>query len=436
MRIKPTRSIVATSLAALLLAGGLAACGDDDEEIAAPDTDSAPADPGSDSDSGDSDAALTPVSTGNPFEDARTAASHMPMTAAALAGGIAQATEMEGDAASDMATTRATLTHLLTEHVYLAGIAVATAYATSPDSPEFELAAATVDENSVAVAEVVGSVAPDDKEAFLDSWRGHVGDFVTYAVGAVTEGAEGKAMKDEAVANLTAYAESQGAFFEKISGGALPAADIEAAFNEHIGLLATAVDGFAAGDAKAYTQLQKAASHMPMMAKALTTGIAEATEAEADPNDASSELRSGLTGLLTDHVYLAGIGVFTAYTAEGGADSDAFKGAGKAIQANSDAIIGAVGGIVQDKDLEKTFADGWNAHVGDFVAYAVAAAGDDEAGKEEALANLDAYRTSVSEFFSTVTAGVLPVDAVKDEFTMHIESTAGAIDSLKAALVK
>ncbi|MGQ0464801.1 MAG: hypothetical protein ACT4QG_05730, partial [Sporichthyaceae bacterium] len=311
MRILPIRSIAATSIAATLILG-LAACGDDDKDtVAGNDTgNSAPANPDTPAAPA---AALKAVGTGNPFEDTRTAASHMPMTAKALAGGIAEAAKLKGAAdVSDgkAAELRAGLTYLLTDHVYLAGIAVATAYHAGAESEAFKGAAASLDKNSEAVAEAVGSIVPEEKDKFLQSWRSHVNDFVTYAVGAKTGGAKGKKMKDEAVANLTAYAKSQGKFFSKITGGALPEKAVTAAFAEHIGTLAAAVDSFAAGDGKGYDKLKTAGDHMAMSAKALTGGIATALKYKDDPNSAASEARSALTSQLVTHTYLAGIAVF------------------------------------------------------------------------------------------------------------------------------
>ncbi|HVG48318.1 MAG TPA: hypothetical protein VM899_09325 [Rubellimicrobium sp.] len=430
MRMKPARSLVAATLAAALLGGGLAACGDD-SDAAAPASDSkADTTPGGSDQGATSSAALTPKGTGNPFADAITAAGHMPMTAKALAGGIATATKMKGSADSDAAELRSGLTYLLTEHVYLAGIAVATAYHAGADSPEFQLAAEAVDDNSTRVAAAIGAVAPDEEQGFLERWRNHVTDFVNYAVAAKTKDDAGK---KKAVSNLTAYAKSSGAFFEKISGGTMKAKDVEAAFNEHIGGLAKAVDLFATGDTKAYAALKTAAAHMPMMAEYLADGVDKATKGDGDPNDEASALRATLTDYLTSHVYLAGVAVFTAYTA--GADSGAFKASAAAVDTNSKDIAEAVGSIA-GKDKGDAFYTTWAKHVSDFVDYAVADAANDQAKKDSALANLDAYRKSSGAFFETITNGTIPASAVEEELKMHIETTAGVIDSLKAALVK
>src|SRR4051812_37923920 len=200
MRI-PTRTAAVASLAAVMLAG-LTACGSNGDNVAAPAPAAVAAQaatgdamPGMDMNAAVKTVALMAKGTGNPFVDVRTAAAHMPMTADALAGGIAKAAKIKGGVDTKASDLRSGLTYLLTEHVYLAGIAVATAYHAGADSPEFKLAAATLDENSKAVAAAVGSVAPKEEKGFLAAWRSHVGDFVTYAVGAKTPGAEGAKMK-------------------------------------------------------------------------------------------------------------------------------------------------------------------------------------------------------------------------------------------------
>ncbi|HVL65212.1 MAG TPA: hypothetical protein VM573_08605, partial [Actinomycetota bacterium] len=54
-----------------------------------------------------------------------------------------------------------TLVHGLTEHEYLAGIAVAMGVSNGLDSPEFEAAAAALDENSQDLADAIGSIYGD-----------------------------------------------------------------------------------------------------------------------------------------------------------------------------------------------------------------------------------------------------------------------------------
>jgi hypothetical protein len=372
--------------------------------------------------------ALMAQGTGAPFEDLRTAASHMPMTAAALAAGIAEGAVIGGDSASAAAELRSTLTALLTEHVYLSGIAVATAYATAPNSAEFQAAAASLDQNSVAVADAVGAIVPDQRGAFLDAWRAHIGDFVSYAVAAKSGNADAKAKE---VADLAAYTQSQGAFFERITGGALPAAAVTASLDEHVSSLAAAVDALAAGDVAAFDLLKTAGDHMAMSAEALTGGIATATETEGDPADDASTLRAGLTSQLVSHVYLAGVSVFAAYTA--GPDSAEFEAAAAALDQNSADIAAGVGSVAPDQEM--TFLDQWRSHISDFVDYALAAASGDEAGKQQQLDDLNAYLASPGQFFADIIGGALAAADVTEVLGHHAETLAGAIDSLSGALV-
>jgi hypothetical protein len=424
-------------MAAMLIAG-LAGCGGGNgNAAAAPVTDTTTTTVGHsamDMQGGVASEALMAKGTGNPFADARTAAGHMPMSAQVLAVGIARAAGIKGNATSKAADLRSGLTYLLTEHVYLAAIAVATAYHAGSDSDAFKAAAATLDENSRAIAAVIGSVAPDKEAGFLQSWRSHINDFVTYAVGARTGGARGAAMKKTATSNLKAYAAAQGIFFNKLTSGALPAAAVQKEFESHIASLSSAIDAFAAGNTTAFDKLKMAADHMESAATALATGVDRAAGIAGNPNDAASGLRADLTRMLIDHVYLAGVAVFTAYTDPKGLDSRSFKAAAGALDANSVELGRAVGSVAGPKN-QAVFLQSWRSHINDFVTYAKGEATGDQKLKDEALRNLDGYRTASGEFFDRITAGALPADAIAKDLIGHIETLAGAIDSLKAALL-
>jgi hypothetical protein len=103
------------------------------------------------------------------------------------AASTASDTTMHGDTASagDATATagaelRAGLTNLLEEHVYLAGITTGTALAGRDLTP----AAETLDTNSVALSEAIGSVYGDAAgEQFLSLWRDHIEMFVDYTNG-------------------------------------------------------------------------------------------------------------------------------------------------------------------------------------------------------------------------------------------------------------
>ncbi len=203
----------------------------------------------------------------------------------------------------------------------------------------------------------------------------------------------------------------------------------------HVSTMSAAIDALAAGDPMASDTLRAAAEHVGMDAGTIATGLAAGAGMSGDAMDDASTLRSGLTALLQEHVYLASYAVFTEYTAEGGVESPAFTAAAATLDANSVALSEAVGSLAGEENAAD-FLDLWRSHIGFFVDYAVADATGDEDARQEQLLNLDGYRGPAGEFFEKVSNGELPADAVADGLAHHVATLAGAIDSLAAALVK
>jgi hypothetical protein len=138
----------------------------------------------------------------------------------------------------------------------------------------------------------------------------------------------------------------------------------------------------------------------------------------------ASELRAGLTALLQEHVYLAGIATGTVLS---GGDLDA---PAAALDANSVALSEAVGSVYGD-DAGAAFLDLWRRHIEFFVAYTTAVATDDTAGAEQAEADLDGYRTDFGAFIESANPN-LPKEAVAEELIPHIETLLAAIDAQAA----
>ena len=78
---------------------------------------------------------------------------------------------------------------------------------------------------------------------FLASWRSHINDCVSYAVGVAEND---QAAQDEAQQALQGYAEAQGKSLSKLTGGALPADAVQKEFEMHIASLTAAIDALAA----------------------------------------------------------------------------------------------------------------------------------------------------------------------------------------------
>ncbi|MDX1621652.1 MAG: hypothetical protein R3320_11720, partial [Nitriliruptorales bacterium] len=361
-RTGPLAMVMALSLA-------LAACGGEEENTPPTDTATqaqtqteatteAEASPDSTTaDQGTSEASLP----ADPFKDLKVAAQAVGNngSAKALATGIAAATGMDGDVESAAAQTYATLATLLQEHVYLAGIAVDAGVNFGLDSEAFEAAAAALDENSVELADVVGSVAPDERDAFLELWRQHIGHFVTYTEGKATDDQE---KVDQALSNLDEYRSQAGAFFEKISGGEIPASAVEESLKGHINTLTAAIDAAVAGETSVFSELREAASHVGESgsAKALASGIAAAAGMDGDVESQAAQTYASLSTILEEHVYLSGIAVKTAFAQ--GLDSEAFKAAEATLDENTVELADLVGSVAPDQ--RDAFIELWRQHIG------------------------------------------------------------------------
>lgn len=426
------RTIAAGSLVAVL-SSGLSACGGKGSSSAPSPTPTA--------------AVQQSFGTGDPFVDLRTAAAHMPDIAGTLAAGIAKADSptaspaptpksaaISGDPGSSAAGLDAKLDYLLTEHVYLAGLAVATMYHFGPEADQFNKATSALDANASDVDSLIGTVDPTDKDSFLQSWRQHDTDILTYARAAKQGGAAGATSKAAEQRNLSAYAKSAGTFFSKMSNGQLAAGTVTSDFTVHVSSLAAAIDAMAAGSADGFKLLKTAAGHMTTSAAYLSGGIARSANMAGEVTSKAAKLRANLTGLLTAHVYLAGFAIDTAYSTTGATGSPMFLAAKDALDTNSQDLATAIGQVAGVANQAK-FLQTWRTHIDDFVKYAQAEASLDSGGKAGALADLDAYRTAAANFFSDITGGAVSAGAVADALKDHIQSLTGAIDSLKTAVL-
>lgn len=151
-----------------------------------------------------------------------------------------------------------------------------------------------------------------------------------------------------------------------------------------------------------------------------------AAAAKTDGIDSgASQLRAGLTSLLQEHVYLAGI-----TTGEALAGRD-FTPAAAALEANTQALQDAVSSVYGQAGGAQ-FGDLWRKHIGFFVDYTTGRATKDEAKVSKAVADLDGYRADFGAFLESATKGGLPKMAVADELKPHVASLAAAVDAQAA----
>jgi hypothetical protein len=173
---------------------------------------------------------------------------------------------MADDPGADL---RVTMNRLTQEHVYLAG--AATGAAIAGRQAEFQSAAAELDENSVALAQQIGSVYGPDAEAhFLKLWRAHIGFFAEYATAAAKGDDAGK---QQARAKLDGYRMDVDALLTGANPN-LPKGAVAELLNKHVEHLIGAIDAQAAGDAaRAYDMLHMAAHQSQEIADPLVDAI-------------------------------------------------------------------------------------------------------------------------------------------------------------------
>lgn len=202
----------------------------------------------------------------------KTGSDHLPDLADTMSKGIVQQypDKFEGDPDAEPSEVRADLTHLLTEHVYLAG--TATGKALTGDAAASNAAVQTLDRNSVELSQVVGQGFgnPQAGNEFLTSWRSHIQLFQQYARAA---GAKDQAGMDAAKAGLATYREEAGAFFERSSQQVVPKAAIADELEPHVDSVLQVIDAQAENDDKQFENMKAAADHMPPAAGALASAF-------------------------------------------------------------------------------------------------------------------------------------------------------------------
>jgi hypothetical protein len=336
---------------------------------------------------------------------------------------LAQTAGSTADGASKL---RQTLTAGLQEHEYLAGIAVAQAVITKKtDSPEFTAAAAALDKNSVALSEAIASVyGKAAGDAFLPLWRKHIGFFVDYTVGKLTNDA---AKATKAKTDLDGYRADFGAFLASANPNLTKDAVAEALI-PHVTATFDAIDGVVAGDGTGFEKLRIAAGHMPMLANTLAGAISKQFPAKftGDANSAASGLLATLTAALQEHEYLAGIAVNMAVVTKD-PNSATFKAAADALDKNSVALADAVNSIYDG--TRDVFLASWRKHIGFFVDYTVAKLSNDTAKAAKAKTDLDGYRADFGALLNSVNPN-LPKDAVAQALIPHVSATFAAIDGV------
>lgn len=318
---------------------------------------------------------------------------------------------------------RASLNRLLQEHVYLAG--TATGHALAGNDEAFQAAAVALTEgNTGDLADLVGSVYGDDiREQFFGFWNSHIDRFVAYTQATA---AGDQAGQDAAIEGLLTYSQELADTFETLTEGELPAEASQPGIETHVTTLQAAIDAQAAGDAEAaLANLREAAHHMDGLAEALAGAIATQHGIEGDASSDLAGVRSELTGLLQEHVYLAA--TFTGEVLAGGENADAAQDA--LIEGNTEDLADLIAAVYGERADRDDFVQFWNSHILLFAAYTEGVADDDQAAQDAAVEDLVAYGDELAAAFEDLTAGELPADASTPLVVEHVTTLLPAIDA-------
>ncbi|WP_059103234.1 hypothetical protein [Shouchella shacheensis] len=317
---------------------------------------------------------------------------------------------------------RASLDQLFSEHALLATY---TMQKGADGAEDFEAIAASLDANTADLTEAITSVYGEEGGAeFERMWSEHIGYFVDY-VEATGEGDE--AGREEALANLDNYRAEFSTFLETASGERLDASMLAEGLQEHVQQLITAFDSYVEGDyGTTYDNARTAVHHMFGVSQGLSTAITDQFPEDfenTDPNTPAADLRSDLNYLFSEHAALA------AFTMQKGIDGEEdFENIASALDENTADLTAAVTSVYGEEGGE-AFDEMWNDHISFFVDYVVATGEEDEAGREEALTQLDNYRADFSEFLETATDGRLDATELSEGLQMHVDQLVTAFDS-------
>ena len=311
---------------------------------------------------------------------------------------------------------RARLAGLLGEHVYLA--AATTGAVAGGRADEVSGASEAVTANSDAITANIEAIFGDQAgEKFGPLWKRHVELVVAYAQGS------GSAVND-----LAQYGRDFGAFINSVVPS-LPAEAVTAAVGMHEQGLRAVVDAQRAGNEnEAFTALRAAAAHMNTVAATLTGGIArtDPDKIGGDPASKGAELLATLNVTLREHVFLADAATNAAL---GGRTSE-FTAAAAALDANSEALIAAVGSVY-GPEAGRAFSPLWKKHIGFLVDYTNAVRDKNQPKADEAMQSLLAYTEEFGAFINTASPK-LTKDAVADLVKTHVLTLKDVIDAQAA----
>jgi hypothetical protein len=317
---------------------------------------------------------------------------------------------------------RAQFEQLLGLHALLAGRLMRSVVAAAPDV--VPVVSASLQDNTDALSQLVTAAYGDaHADRFKKLWQRHITDLLAYAKGVAAKDASATQTSRSA---LMADADAYGSWLAGASNGRVQADDATAGVRMHVEELMDQADAYAARDyARAYRIERQAYEHMFTAGAGLAK--ASVTPELAVGFDAPPEqLRSAFAMLLGEHMELI-IGAQRATFA----GAPEFEAAAAQVNANTSALTKGMGAIVGPRKAAE-FQSAWAQHVEGLLAYTAAVAANDQAAKQVARQNLDAFAARLALYFSEIVRKELPVEPLTDAITAHDRHLTDHVDAYAA----
>lgn len=369
---------------------------------------------------------IAPVNPEQVFADLRAAAGTGPSTAGALAGGLASAGSLEGEAGSPGADLRAALAAGLVEHVHLTGLAALTEYRYGAASGPAGAAVGALQANAAALADTVGRAAAAERDEFAAAWAERNTATLAYAA-AADDGDSGASARQQASADLAANARELGRILADATDDVLSVSAVQRQFVTAASRITAVLDSLGTGTTDAAKLLRSAGDHARDLAASLAGGLDRAAGLDGDPAQAAPALRADMAALLTEGTYLTGFATLLTFTAAEGANASVAIAARDAVDTNAQSLATLIGGAI-GRDRQADFISRWRQYVDDLHGYATV----DERERGAVGARLAGFPGSAGAFLAEASEGNLAAPSVTNALTAGVQALIAAIDGLRS----
>lgn len=287
---------------------------------------------------------------------------------------------------------RIALDRVLGEHAFLLIETMRTGLA---EEATFRAAGAVLEANTTELVGMIeATYGAAAAAAFGEQWRNHVAFLVDYTRAIAADDVDAQ---DVAGEQLSVYV----ADFSSLLASAnpnLPADVVSGLISEHVEQLEQ-IAALSSGDyAEAYDAIRATYAHMYTIGDGLAGGIAAQFPDRLIGRDVAFgpaiDLRISFDRLLGEHTFLAALAMRA--TLDGATDAAAAR---EALDANSAELADQIE-LLYGAEASAAFADLWQTHTDDYLAYVTAVTDDDAAGQAAALDQLGDYRDRLAGFLA------------------------------------